>query len=130
MTESQFQTKLLKELRSYGWFYKASDRFRAGVPDVIGCFNGVFIAIELKVDYNKPTKLQVFELKQILANEGYAAVVTYNNKTKTRHLGDKTFKTDKELVECILKQSLLSIKSTAFRQLEIEATLQSSLNQA
>ena len=113
MNESQFQAKLVKDLNNHGWFYKSSDRFRAGIPDVLGCYKGVFMGLELKVDSNPPTKLQVWELERITAEGGYAAVVTYNNKTKTHNIGSLKLKTREELVECILKQSLLHTRGSA-----------------
>jgi len=36
-----------------------------GVPDLVCCINGIFIGIEIKVDKNKPTKLQWFHLERI-----------------------------------------------------------------
>jgi len=82
MTESQATTKLIKQLSEYGFFWKASDRFRAGIPDVIGVLNRRFMAIEMKIDYNSPTPLQVHTLLQIVKNGGYGAVVTYSNRNK------------------------------------------------
>ena len=108
MIESQLQTKLLKALKPYGWFYKASDRFRAGIPDVIGCYMGRFIALELKIEPNKPTKLQTYEINAILEKGGTALVVSYNNKTKLYKSGNEEFKTIGETVQCILRQSLLN----------------------
>jgi Holliday junction resolvase len=87
MNESQATTTLLKHLKCHGHFWKASDRFKAGVPDVIGCYLGRFIAIEMKVDYGKPTELQVYTMKEIIKNTGYAALITYSNKRKAWYLG-------------------------------------------
>lgn len=82
MTESQAVTKLVQKLNEFGFFWKASDKFRAGIPDVIGVTDSRFMAIEVKVDYNAPTALQVYTMLQIVKNDGYAGVVTYSNKTK------------------------------------------------
>ena len=39
-------TRQLKELGAY-YFYPATGGFgRSGVPDIVGCFNGLFFAIE------------------------------------------------------------------------------------
>jgi Holliday junction resolvase len=91
MTESQATTKLLNQLRDYGYFWKASDKFRAGVPDIVGVYAGRFMAIEMKIDYNSPTPLQIHELMEIIKNEGYGAVVTYNNKNKKWWVKDQSF---------------------------------------
>ena len=115
MRESQLQSKLLKELHTVGWFYKASDRFRAGIPDIIGCYKGRFVGLELKVDSNKPTPLQMYELKRILREDGSAQVISYNNKTKLYKSDNGTLREHKtmgDLVQCILKQILSSTKGS------------------
>jgi len=110
MYESQLQTSLLKHLRKVGWFYKASDRFRAGIPDIIGCYKGRFVALELKVEPNKPTPLQEYELKAIYREGGSAQVVSYNNKTKLYKANNTEYEKLGDLVKCILKQNPLSTK--------------------
>lgn len=112
MTEHQFQTKFLRELRQYGWFYKASDRYRAGIPDIIGCVKGAFVALELKVEPNRTTKLQDYEIERIEKEMGYVAVVSYNNKTKMYKTHNTEHKTLGDLTKCIIKLSLSSIKRT------------------
>ena len=87
MTENQATTQLLSKLKPLGFFWKAADRFTSGIPDIIGCYLGRFIAIEMKVDYGKPTALQVYNLKQIKKNTGYGALITYSNKDKTWNIG-------------------------------------------
>ena len=52
---------------------------RAGIPDIIGCFNGYFIAIECKAGKGKTTALQERELNRILNAGGYALVVNEQN---------------------------------------------------
>ena len=47
----------------------------AGIPDIIVCYKGRFIALEAKVGRNKPTKLQAATLEQIKRAGGTAAVV-------------------------------------------------------
>lgn len=87
MTESQATTRLLHKLHPIGHFWKASDKFRAGVPDIIGCYLGRFVAIEVKIDDGKPTPLQIFTLSEIVRNTGYAALATYSNKSGYWRLG-------------------------------------------
>jgi len=48
MLESTLWGHLKPELKKVGKFQKISDRFTPGVPDVIGCMDGVPWAIELK----------------------------------------------------------------------------------
>lgn len=47
----------------------------AGIPDIIVCYKGVFMALEAKVGRNKPTKLQEATIAQIQHASGYAMVV-------------------------------------------------------
>ena len=82
MNESQATTRLLKKLKEHGHFWKASDRFLAGVPDIVGVYKGRFAGIEMKVDYNHPSAIQVHTMLSIAASGGYVGVVSYNNKSK------------------------------------------------
>ena len=79
MTEAQFQTKVIKFLQEQGiWFVKywGGGRFtRAGVPDIICCVHGLFVAIELKTDHGRVSKLQSYNIKQINASGGVGIVL-------------------------------------------------------
>lgn len=80
--ESVFQRRVLKKLKSLPnvWCFKASDRIKAGIPDVIACVNGRFVAMELKrSDREKPTPLQTHTLSQIIKANGMGIVVTPEN---------------------------------------------------
>lgn len=88
MTESQVQTKLLGQLTKTGWFYNTNDRFRAGIPDILGSWEGHFYGIEVKIDYTKVTPLQEYELLNITASGGTGLVVRYLNKTKEYVMGE------------------------------------------
>jgi Holliday junction resolvase len=52
---------------------------RAGIPDIICCFQGKFIAIECKAGKGKTTALQDRELNAIRAAGGMAMVVNEDN---------------------------------------------------
>jgi hypothetical protein len=52
---------------------------RAGIPDIIGCFEGQFIAIECKAGKGTTTALQERELTRIQNAGGYALVVNEKN---------------------------------------------------
>lgn len=75
--EKTFQAKVnrdLKKLRNT-WFYKASDRVKSGIPDMIACVNGYFVALELKRGEGfKATPLQEYTLEQIRNANGSATV--------------------------------------------------------
>jgi Holliday junction resolvase len=47
----------------------------AGIPDIIICYNGRFVALEVKVGKNKPTRLQAATIEQIQKAGGTAEVV-------------------------------------------------------
>ena len=62
------------------YFMPATGGFgRSGVPDIVGCFNGVFFAIECKANGNKPTALQAQHMKRINDGGGIAVVVDEHN---------------------------------------------------
>ena len=78
MTENQFQTKVIKYLRSKGYYVlnmPGSSQQRKGTPDLIVCINGTFWGIEL----NKPSPLQLHALKEI-DNAGGIAIVLYEDQ--------------------------------------------------
>lgn len=73
--------KILKEFSAY-YFYPVSGGFgRSGVPDIVVCFRGRFIGIEVKADAKKnpPTALQEKNLKEIRDNGGVALVLDMHN---------------------------------------------------
>ena len=49
---------------------------RAGIPDVIACYRGVFVAIEVKRPGAKPTPHQRRELDAIHSADGHAVIAT------------------------------------------------------
>lgn len=48
---------------------------KAGCPDILICWQGIFIAIEVKSDEGDATALQIMNLKKILSAGGVAALV-------------------------------------------------------
>jgi Holliday junction resolvase len=62
-----------------GWWMKihGSPFQLAGVPDIIGCYKGHFVAIEVKVEGNKPTRLQE-ECIKLLQLAGARVGVAYS----------------------------------------------------
>jgi Holliday junction resolvase len=69
----------LKELGAYYFYPVTSGYGSSGVPDIVGCYNGVFFGIECKAGKNKPTELQKKHLGEIAKNGGLALVVNENN---------------------------------------------------
>jgi len=74
----QFIRKYMKEHFPDAWFYAPPGGAfgKAGVPDYMYFWHGVFIMIEAKAGRNKATKLQLRNLKQVQAQSGVAAIVT------------------------------------------------------
>ena len=69
----------LKALGAY-YFYPVTGGFGgSGVPDIVGCYNGMFFGIECKAGYNKPTALQQKNLSDIEASGGIALVINEFN---------------------------------------------------
>ncbi len=76
MTEQQGpQKKILRYLDSIGAYsIKIVQANRAGVPDIICCLNGFFVAIECKRKGNKAKVLQEYKIEKIKAAGGIAFV--------------------------------------------------------
>jgi len=62
---------------SGGWQVKffANKFTRAGVPDILACIDGYFVAIEVKADNGSPTDLQLWTVDQIRKAGGFAFVL-------------------------------------------------------
>jgi Holliday junction resolvase len=66
--ETALTSRIMDTLRAQGgWWMKVhGGGFQvAGVPDIIGCYKGRFVAIEVKVGDNTPTQLQVSVLLKL-----------------------------------------------------------------
>jgi len=71
--------EMLDKLGIYHFMPPANGFGRAGIPDIIACMDGHFIAIECKAGTNKPTLLQVREIEDIRAHGGVALVANEQN---------------------------------------------------
>ncbi|MCA1807116.1 MAG: hypothetical protein LC687_04615 [Actinobacteria bacterium] len=77
--------RLKKEFGDDLWDYMPPGGMfgKAGTPDYIGLWSGVFFGIEFKADETKkPTKLQYKALNQIKRAGGVAAVLAGKDKAK------------------------------------------------
>jgi hypothetical protein len=52
---------------------------RSGVPDDIGCYQGVFVAVEYKANGGKPTALQLKNMDDIRKSGGIALLIDEEN---------------------------------------------------
>lgn len=76
--EKQFENKIKKYLQEQGcWYVKyfANRNTKAGVPDILACVNGCFVAIEVKGMNGKPSPLQIWNRKKIQEAEGIALIL-------------------------------------------------------
>ena len=75
MTEAKIQAQILKTLREAGAYtFKTIVSSAGGVPDVIACYRGMFIAIEVKSVKGKASELQKVNLEWIRQAGGIAIV--------------------------------------------------------
>lgn len=76
--EGRVKAQVRKTLVKHGVYYfspPANGYGRVGIPDIICCMQGKFIAIECKAKGNTPTPLQRRELEAIHNAGGVAMVV-------------------------------------------------------
>jgi len=76
--EGIVKAKIIKILKAYGVYYfmpAGTGRGRSGIPDIICCVKGKFIAIEVKSATGKLTELQKYELEKITEAGGVALVI-------------------------------------------------------
>ena len=80
--EKKVKDKVVKTLKERGVYYFFPATYgmgRSGVPDIICCVDGCFLAIECKAGNNKPTALQEREMAAITAAGGKAIVINEEN---------------------------------------------------
>lgn len=80
--ERDVQKKVLKYLKATlhegeSFFWKVSERYASGIPDIMGFYRGKGFAIELKVGNNKPTELQKLTMVR-LRSAGVTVAVCYS----------------------------------------------------
>ncbi len=69
----------LKELGAYYFYASTGGYGSSGVPDIIACYKGKFVAIECKANGNIPTALQRTHLREISIQNGIALVIDDTN---------------------------------------------------
>ena len=77
--EKNFENKVKKYIESKGGYqlkYWAGSQFtKAGIPDLLCCINGYFVAIELKAQNGRPSELQLYQIEKIRKSGGLAFVL-------------------------------------------------------
>ena len=84
MSESYFQTQVLAYLRKCGaWAVNIhGNEFQSGCPDILACYKGKFLALELKAVSGKASKLQERNVLKIRTAGGIAYIVYSMNAVK------------------------------------------------
>jgi Holliday junction resolvase len=86
MSEKGIVTKILRYLRTvpgcFCWKEHGGMYGTAGLPDIIACVNGRFVAFEVKAPSGKTTKLQEATIRKILKAGGVAAVIRSVDEVK------------------------------------------------
>ncbi len=80
MKEQDYQRKIVKYLEGRGHYVvKVISASKKGVPDILACVNGYFLAIEVKTPttMGNTSKLQEYNLAKIEEAEG-VSVVAYD----------------------------------------------------
>lgn len=76
--EKNFENKIKKFLKDNGcWYVKyfANRMTKSGIPDILACVNGHFVAIEVKAQNGKPSELQLYNVEKIKEAGGVALIL-------------------------------------------------------
>ena len=65
------------QVSQVGWYVKiwGGGFQKAGIPDIICCINGLFVAVEIKATRGRPTMLQTINCNRIRDSGGQACVL-------------------------------------------------------
>lgn len=80
--ETNFKERVQRDLKTLPstWFVKTQMRSVRGIPDILGCVNGYFFALELKKSAKEnPDKLQQWVLEEIAEAGGFSIVTHPDN---------------------------------------------------
>jgi len=80
LSEKQVQAKFLRALDKAEIYYiKTIACSKAGVPDVVICYGGIFFAVEIKALNGRLSKLQQYNFDRIENNGGKIAIISEKN---------------------------------------------------
>ena len=86
MAEKDIVNKIIKYLKTldhcFCWKEHGGMYGTAGIPDVICCYHGMFIGLEVKTEKGKLTKLQEITIREIVKAGGTAVKVTSVEEVK------------------------------------------------
>ena len=76
MKESFIQKKILDYLDAKGCYtVKITSANKTGVADIICCYHGRFVALEVKTDKGVVSEMQQFQISEVLKSGGNSEVV-------------------------------------------------------
>lgn len=78
MNEKPFENKIKKYLKDNNcWFIKiwGGGFQRAGIPDLLTCISGRFVAIEVKGSNGEPSELQKWNIRKIKESGGIGVIL-------------------------------------------------------
>jgi Holliday junction resolvase len=78
--------KMLKEAGCYSFYASTGGYGKSGVPDIICCHRGQFLAIECKAGKNTTTALQDINIGAIIDAGGTALVINEDNLDTVRNI--------------------------------------------
>lgn len=87
--EAKVKAKIHAALKAQGAYavnYIGGLHANNGTPDILACLDGRFIGIEAKAGSNKPTDLQIVNLRKITESGGLALVINETNLELVRDL--------------------------------------------
>lgn len=111
--EKTFENKVKKYIEAHdGWQVKffANRMTKNGIPDVLACINGYFVAVEVKAENGKPSELQKYRVKEI-NDAGGCAIILYPDqyekfKKLVNFLNNDSWSKARQLVYQINERSL------------------------
>ena len=89
--EKTYENKIKRYITDHGgWVIKyfANRMTKSGVPDLLACINGMFVAIEVKAQNGKASELQIYNVEQIRKAGGIAIVLYPNQFAEFKRLVD------------------------------------------
>lgn len=98
--EKNYENKIKKYIEdSGGWQVKffANQMTKSGIPDILSCVNGYFLAVEVKAQSGRPSELQKYHVAKINSAGGYAIILYPDQYEKF-----------KQLVKCLNHRELRS----------------------
>ena len=78
--EARLSRQIMKALKERGaWCFKVhgSEYQPAGIPDILGCYQGIMFGVETKMPGNKPSEIQNYRMAQ-MQKAGAVVVVAYS----------------------------------------------------